>query len=110
VTTLERLGRERRHAAGDVERTAEVLEVAGGLALVRGDATTAAVLLGAGNSLRTDTAGARDPLDSEEFDADVAAARATLGDDGYAAACARAARMDLAAAVTLAREVLTQPR
>jgi predicted ATPase/DNA-binding SARP family transcriptional activator len=92
---------ELRHAAGDVERTAEVLEVAGGLALDAGDREHAAVLLSAGDRLRAATAGARDPLDSAEWEADLAELGTPLPDAGA---------LSPGAAVALAREVLQLQR
>jgi predicted ATPase/transcriptional regulator with XRE-family HTH domain len=62
---------------------ARVLEDLAATIAAVGDAARAARLLGAGHTLRSATGSAVFPADRAEYDAEVAAVRATLGDDAF---------------------------
>jgi tetratricopeptide (TPR) repeat protein len=80
------------------------------VAVVRGDAATAARLLGATEQWHQKTGFRSDPFESARADRTAAAAREALGDDTYRDLTEQGARLELDAAVELALTISSKTR
>ncbi|HLV79555.1 MAG TPA: tetratricopeptide repeat protein, partial [Chthonomonadaceae bacterium] len=95
---------ERSREAGDRQRLADALEGLAGLALARRQPERAARLLGMDEAIRDSLGIAVNPFDRPFYERHLAAARAALGAETFAAAWAEGGAMPLDAAVTYALE------
>jgi predicted ATPase/class 3 adenylate cyclase len=93
-----------RAAAGDSWGLVSYLESIAFLATAQGNTERAGWLLGAGEGLREATGVRHFPAEQEEYDRDVAAVRASLGEEAFATAWAVGRAMALEQAITYALE------
>ena len=87
------------HALNERPGLTESLETLSGVAVRKGDPHTGALLIGAAGALREAAGGMRQPDEDAWVQVIVSELRATLGDDGFAAAEVEGSELDVADAV-----------